>query len=38
MTTKRSSSAKLDRRHDAPLDAAKMAVVSVAIGMTMVAG
>jgi hypothetical protein len=37
MTTKRSSSAELDRRYDAPLDAAEMAVVGVEIGMTMAA-
>jgi len=37
MTTKRSSSAELNRRPHAPLDATKMAVVGMAVGMTMAA-
>ena len=37
MTPKRSGSAQLDRRHDARLDAAKMALMGLRIGMAMAA-
>lgn len=35
MTAKRRSSAKLDRRHDAALDATEMAVMGSTVGMIM---